>query len=258
MPVRIGSYDINGMTTDGWGIAFDIEANDYKDMIKIYAIQHKGSGDFLCCEVYPDIHDYYEEFNNYGMSTEESTTEGNTESNTEAPVSSGKWVDLNDMHFYVYGKKCTLGQTTLQDMINMGAPFDSKYTSQFENTIQKNTEVQVSINLAEYWNMQLVFANFTDGDLKLSECVLNKAYFNVKNDKSQDIVTFDYSTSITIDELIANSGEPDETKLGDHSTDYWTDYYKYQKDAIKYIGKCYYQFDFTKNGLNQISMSYKP
>ena len=56
--------------------------------------------------------------------TTESTTAEPTATSAERAQFVGKVVDFDDMHFFVNGKKYTLGKVTLQEMIDDGVPSD--------------------------------------------------------------------------------------------------------------------------------------
>ena len=191
------------------------------------------------------------------ISSEEITSE--TTETTEKPVeTSGKWVNFDDMHFYINGKKYELGKVTLQDMIDAGVPFSDRDISKVSNTMNKNTEDTIRVDLGEYWTATLSFANYTDGDLKFSECTLCEVYYNAKKDSTQDVLTFDFPVTITKDDLFANSGTPDESKTYDDNPEFIQDVYKYTKDAVKYIGTNKFQFEFTNGVLQYLYITYRP
>ena len=189
----------------------------------------------------------------------ESTEEVPTEQTTVEPVSgSGDWINFDDMHFYVNGKKYVLGKSTLQDLIDGGVPFDDRDIGNFDNNVEKNSQSgNYRVVLGEYWTMQLYVINNTDSGKKARDCVVGSIYYNNKKDSSQNVVSFDFPTDMTADTLLATLGDPDDTFHYDGDNGYFSDRYTWQRESTQYIGYCKYNFEFVNGKLDSIDLSWK-
>ena len=115
--------------------------------------------------------------------TEETTT--TTESETEATEAkreefSGKVVDFDDMHFYVKGKKYTLGKSTLQEMIDDGVPFEESDLKKVDQKIKKNQRQLTGgfrIRLDKFWSALVYVMNVEDDEKTLAESVSTGSAF---------------------------------------------------------------------------------
>ena len=177
----------------------------------------------------------------------------------EAPK--GDYIDFDEMRFYVNGKKYVLGVNTLQDMIDDGVPFDENDLANAGNNLNPNYQSQgFVIELAEYYNAQVYTMNDTDENKPTNECKLCEVYLPVNHDIEQDILSFDFPLDITMDELIAACGEPDENRhwVSEDDETYYTDTLEYQHDSEKYLGHSDYRFEFTKGELKYVYINYKP
>ena len=193
--------------------------------------------------------------------TSEETTEA-TQASREA--FSGKVIDFEDMHFFVNGKKYTLGQTTLQEMIDDGVPFkesDIKYASE---KIKKNTQSfnGFGIDLDKFWSAQVYVMNLSDSEKPMSECVIYRIYLpGIENHYENNAnLSFDFPYDITMDELVANAGEPKEGDKDHYDGDdgYYTDTYNYKQKSEKYLGSREYSFEYKKGEITKIVISYIP
>lgn len=200
--------------------------------------------------------------------SEETTTTTTTEA-TEATQSSrvaytGTVIDFEDMHFFVNGKKYTLGTTTLQEMIDDGVPFkegDIKYASE---KIKKNTQSfnGFGIELDKFWSPQVYVMNLSDSEKPMSECVIYRIYMPSIDEHYQNNanLSFDFPYDITMDELVANAGEPKDGDKDHYDGDdgYYTDTYNYKQKSEKYLGSREYSFEFKKGEITKIVISYIP
>ena len=177
----------------------------------------------------------------------------------EAPK--GDYIDFDEMRFYVNGKKYVLGVNTLQDMIDDGVPFNESDLANAGNNLNPNYQSQgFVIELAEYYNAQVYAMNDSDENKPINECKLNEIYLPINHDIEQDILSFDFPLDITMDELIAACGEPDENRhwVSDDDETYYTDTLEYQRDSEKYLGHSDYRFEFTKGELKYVYINYMP
>jgi len=198
--------------------------------------------------------------------TEETTT---TESETEATEAkreefSGKVVDFNDMHFFVNGKKYTLGKSTLQEMIDDGVPFEESDLKKVDQKIKKNQRQLTGgfrIRLDKFWSALVYVMNVDEGEKTLAECViyrisvpsLDQGYKNEAN------LTFDFPLNITMDELVKNAGEPAEgNKKHNDYDNYHTDTFSYKQKSKKFLGSKAFNFDYKNDVLNKVELDYIP
>ena len=188
---------------------------------------------------------------------EEENKSNNTISNKNPTASANlgdKYVDLNNRSFAVNGKVYTLGVTTLQQMIDDGVPFEEDDMANAGNNVNKNAESQsFHIELGEYYTATVRTANFTDGNMKASECPISYIYLPVIKDQQQNILQFAFPLTVTEEEFVANAGEPtDKSEYGDSRT------YRYKVDSTKYYGSSGYNIEFNKGELRYITIDYKP
>ena len=192
----------------------------------------------------------------------ETETEATTAATTRgASVINGTIVNFDEMNFYVNGKKFTLGQSTLQDMIDAGVPFDESDLQNAGNNVKSNSGSDVfKIVLGDYYYARVYFMNDTEDGKAAKDCFAQEITISIDNDKAQDILTFDFPFSFTMEELIANSGDPNEDIFHYESDDgsYISDTVKYSKESEKYYNKNYYEFDFVNGELDSIRMTYIP
>ena len=252
-PAVYGTYE--GIMPTGWGVSYDPRTSK----IYVYAITGNLIDGYKGVELAPDSKSTWEPLNAGVTQGEEGTTEETTTSaSTGSTSSNGKWINFDDMHFFINGKKFTLGESTLQDLINGGVPLDDRDASKYENIIPKNTESSgYRIVLGEYWTAQLFVINNTEEDKKASECVISGFYYTEKQDGTQDVISFDFPLTVTPEELKATLGEPDDTYHYDGGADYQSDRYTWQQESTQYIGYKKYNFEFVNGKLNEISITFK-
>ena len=80
-------------------------------------------------------------------------------------------------------------------------------------------------------------------------------------DEPQDILEFNFPLTMTQEELLANSGEPDPDNIYTYQSDdsdYHSESYTYEKEAEKYYGNSSYKFEFANDVLAYVTISYTP
>ena len=204
--------------------------------------------------------------------SEETTTEATTEASSEETSAAapsreafkGKIVDFADMHFSINGKTYTLGKTTLQEMIDDGVPFAESDIKHASDEMKKNARslTGFKITLDKFWSAQVGVMNLSDSAKPMSECIicsirvpsLESHYNNGAN------LAFDFPMDITMEELVANAGEPegDNKKHYDGDDGYYTDTYTYSQKSKKYLGSKSFEFEFKKGEITRISINYIP
>lgn len=119
------------------------------------------------------------------------------------------WADFDNMSFKINGKTYTLGKTTLQEMIDDGVPFDENDLANAGNNINPRYESSsFEIKLGERSFAQVRVLNDSSDNKKASECFIDNVYMPIY-DEPQDILEFNFPLTMTQEELLANSGEPD-------------------------------------------------
>ena len=171
---------------------------------------------------------------------------------------SGDYVTLDNMQFAINGKVYTLGQTTLQELVDDGVPFDEDSLACVNNNVTKNSQSQgYKITLDEYWSAQVYVLNDTEDNKSAAELAINEIYLPLHDDETQDILTFAFPTTITEDELRANAGEP--TDFNEYEDgDYVSHTLEYTQEPTKYYGDSGYTFEFTNGALSYLTIEYLP
>ena len=204
--------------------------------------------------------------------TEETTTEETTtttESETEATEAkraefSGKVVDFDDMHFFVNGKKYTLGKSTLQEMIDDGVPFEESDLKKVDQKIKKNQRQLTGgfrIRLDKFWSALVYVMNVEDGEKTLAESVIYRISVPSldQNYKNEANLTFDFPLNMTMDELVKNAGEPAEgNKKHNDYDNYHTDSFAYKQKSKKFLGSKAFNFEYKNDVLNKVELDYIP
>ena len=197
--------------------------------------------------------------------TTEASSPDSSDNGGVAPDPSGvKYVNFDEMNFYINGKKYTLGKTTFQDLIDDGVPFEDGELDNANNNLKSKYQssyikVKTGVTGITCW---LEVFNDTDSGKPMSQCYVNYIYYftSGSRDKSKaSIVTFDFPLTLTPDELKANSGEPTEKIY--HNEDnpkYIHDHLEWTKSGTKYRNKNRFKFEFMNNELTGITMEYIP
>lgn len=174
----------------------------------------------------------------------------------ENVTSDSTYVNFDEMNFYLNGKKYTLGETTLGELIDDGVEFKEESMNEFDNIVNKNTSTSgFKIPLEQYWSAQVMVLNNTDSPLPARDCVIYEVYLPNKPEKTQDIIAFDFPLDMTMEDLVANAGEPTEQKhFQNEGEEYWTETLKYTKESDKYLIPNTYHFEFSNKGLTYITI----
>ena len=171
------------------------------------------------------------------------------------------WADFDNMSFKINGKTYTLGKTTLQELIDDGVPFDENDLANAGNNINPRYESSsFEIKLGERSFAQVRVLNDSSDNKKASECFIDNVYMPIY-DEPQDILEFNFPLTMTQEELLANSGEPDPDNIYTYQSDdsdYHSESYTYEKEAEKYYGNSSYKFEFANDVLAYVTISYTP
>lgn len=207
--------------------------------------------------------------------TEEPTTTTTTEASTPDSSDDGgstpnpnpsgaKYVNFDDMSFYINGKKYTLGKTTLQDMIDDGVKFEEDDLENAKNNIKSHYQssyFKIDPGVKNGCFIWIQVFNETDSGKPANECYVNEILYKVLSDEGakQKVISFDFPFSLTIDDLKANSGEPNEKPY--HNEDnpkYIYDTLEWTKKGTKFWNSNRISFRFTNGELKEVSMTYIP
>ena len=157
-----------------------------------------------------------------------------TEESKSAEGFSSTYADLDNRAFGYNGKVLRLGESTFQDLVDAGVPFSEEDLLDADNNVNSGKTsgyYTFHVDDSKYSNLQLVFVNDTDTNIKLKECKLEMArwwamiprptYDEERNaelkadlEAAAKHVSFAFPLTLTKSELIANSGEPTSEKLG--------------------------------------------
>lgn len=184
--------------------------------------------------------------------TEEVTTEAVTETEADAEVIteateeitdtieevttelSTTYADLDNRSFKYNGKLFTIGVSTMQDLIDAGATIEKGSSSDnsemnFDKEYKHKFRGQFPYGCLEYRldgfgsHVELYFINPDESPRKVRDCVLAKISVRLDNvlttgslDGFSEKMEFAFDTSLTYDELVANSGEPTYEDHGYH------------------------------------------
>ena len=147
---------------------------------------------------------------------------------------SDKYADLDNRSFKYNGKLFTVGVSTMQDLIDAGATIEKGSSSDdsemnFDKEYKHKFRGQFPYGCLEYRldgfgsHVELYFINPDESPRKVRDCVLAKISVRLDNvlttgslDGFSEKMEFAFDTSLTYDELVANSGEPTYEDHGYH------------------------------------------
>ena len=185
------------------------------------------------------------------------SSETSASGTTSLPNVDGGIIRFDDMCFFVNGQKFVLGKTTLQDMIDAGVPFDPEDLQNANNNVKSNSESDCfKIMIDDYYYVRVYFMNDTEEGKAAKDCFAHELSFRLRD--PQSVISFDFPLDLTIDQLVANSGMPEEEPFHYEDGDYISDTYSYSHESERYYNDSYYTFDFQKGQLDSISMTYIP
>ena len=188
---------------------------------------------------------------------DESTETADTKSAETATIG-GSYVDFDNMQFAINGKTYTLGQTTLQELIDDGVPFNEDDITNASNNLNKNSQSSgFRITLGNYWSGQVYVFNDSDAGKTASECYISEVYLPMHIGETQNVMSFAFPVDMTLDELLANESDPTDNRTYEGES-HTTDTVEYKKDSTKYYGQYGYKFEFLDGNLQYITIDYLP
>ena len=198
--------------------------------------------------------------------TESSATDSSEDNGSTTSAPSGvKYVNFDEMNFYINGKKYTLGKTTLQDLIDDGVPFEDGELDDAKNNLKsryQSSYIKLNPGVKGYYVWIQVF-NETDSGKPMNECYINEIYYKVtnlvKDGEKQNFITFDFPLDLKMEDLKANSGEPNgRTYHNEDNAKYIYDTLEWTKKGTKFMNSNRYTFDYTNGELKNVVITYIP
>lgn len=184
---------------------------------------------------------------------------------------SENYADLEKRCFAYDGKIFTLGESTLQDLIDGGIPFSENDLNNVGNNVNKNYETGTyTVRINDYVSMQFSFINNTDSNMTEGECLLstvrwyilyvpqpdydqsmNDEIINCLSDAAQK-VCFAFPLNLTKEQLLENNS--DTTEEDEYNN------VEYKVDSEVYYGSSGYSFEFndTTNQLENVYITWLP
>lgn len=211
------------------------------------------------------------------QSTEVETTASEagaaTESEEFIPVAglSENYADLEKRCFAYNGQIFTLGESTLQDLVDGGIPFRENDLNNVGNNVNSNYNTsRYTVEINDDVRMQFQFANTTDTNLTEAECLLSSVRWysiyvpkpNYEESRNEEIVTnindagnsvcFSFPLTLTKEQLLENNS--DATEIDEYNK------VSYKSDSEVYIRKTGYVFEFDQdtNQLKDVTISWLP
>ena len=195
-------------------------------------------------------------------SATDSTDNTGSNPNPNPNPSGAKYVNFDEMNFYINGQKFTLGKTTLQDMIDAGVPFkDGELEDAKNNLKSKYQSAPFKVDIGKGFSCFIYVFNDTDSGRPSNECYVNEVTFygSYTKGETQNILTFDFPLNVTIEDLKANAGDPTEKPY--HNEDdpkFIADYLEWTKQGKKYMNRNRYRFEFYNYELRNVTITYFP
>ena len=185
------------------------------------------------------------------------TSGSDTVATTPVDPNGTTYVNFDEMNFYVNGKKFTLGKTTLQEMIDAGVPFDPEDLQNANNNVKSNSESECfKIMIDDYYYVRVYCMNDTEDGKAAKDCFVHEISFRIGD--PQDVISFDFPIDMTMDQLKANSGEPNNDPFHYEDGDYISDTLRYTHESERYYNDSCYEFDFLRGTLDSVRMTYIP
>lgn len=204
---------------------------------------------------------------------EEAAAVTETESEEFIPVAglSENYADLENRCFAYNGQIFTLGESTLQDMIDAGIPFDDGDLNNAGNNVNSNYETsRYNVEINNYAHMQFTFINTTENSLTEAECPLslvrwytiyvpNPDYEDSLNEEitglirdAGNYVCFSFPLTLTKEQLLENNN--DATEIDEYNK------VSYKIDSEVYMGNSGYTFKFNRDTdqLEDVTVSWLP
>lgn len=184
---------------------------------------------------------------------------------------SENYADLEKRCFAYNGQIFTLGESTLQDLIDGGIPFRERDLNNVGNNVNRNYGTgRYTVEINDYVSMQFAFTNTTDTNLTEAECLLSSVRWyplyvpqsSYDESRNEEIITsindaaktvcFSFPLTLTKEQLLENNS--DATEINEYNE------VSYKIDSEMYLGNSGYYFKFNKNTnqLEDVTISWLP
>lgn len=190
-------------------------------------------------------------------SDKKSDTSDKKSNKGSSTLDTSQMINIDNMQFKLEGHVFTLGETTLQDMLDAGIEFDKDSMSNASNNVNADNEILMYYKVGKYNTAYLSFTNFTEDNLKATDCTLSSIDVSIFEDSDDDYSKLEFTIpyGISTDELISQAGEPTDTYTSE-SSNFTTLYY--QRESEQYYGDLGYSISFMDNQLSGIEMEFLP
>lgn len=197
-----------------------------------------------------------------------------TETEEFVPVAglSENYADLEKRCFAYNGQVFTLGESTLQDLIDGGLPFEDNALNNTGNNVNSNYETdRYTVRINDFVSLQFSFINITETNITEAECLLSMVRWSsiyvpqpdYEDSLNQEIISqisdaansvcFSFPLTLTKDQLLKNNGNA--TEISEDGN-----YVHYRVDSEIYMGDSGYTFGFNKktDQLEHCTISWLP
>lgn len=183
---------------------------------------------------------------------------------------SENYADLDKRCFAYNGQIFTLGESTFQDLIDGGVPFDDNSLNNVGNNVNSNYETdRYTVRINDYVSMQFSFINTTETNITEAECLLrlvrwysiyvpqpdyeeslNEEIVSQINDAANS-VCFAFPLTLTKEQLLENNS---------NATEIENNHIDYRIDSEVYMGDSGYTFKFNQktDQLEDFNISWLP
>ena len=142
-------------------------------------------------------------------------------------------------------------------MIDAGVPFDPEDLQNANNNVKSNSESECfKIMIDDYYYVRVYCMNDTEDGKAAKDCFVHEISFRIGD--PQDVISFDFPIDMTMDQLKANSGEPNNDPFHYEDGDYISDTLRYTHESERYYNDSCYEFDFLRGTLDSVRMTYIP
>ena len=162
-------------------------------------------------------------------------------------------VDPSNIHFYINGEKYTIGDVTLQDLMDNGVTIGNYKNTDILAFIGDASDYEYTIELGNGKRVGVETINDVDEPAHTSECKVWYIGWCASDAGGSDAIKFDFPTDITEDKLKEIAGEP--TEVEQYADIIELSYIK-EAGETECGGK--YVFSFIDGELIGVSLYWKP
>lgn len=187
------------------------------------------------------------------VETDDNTAESKQEKVDDGATAECGVIDPSSIHFYINGEKYTIGDVTLQDLMDDGITIGNYKKTDILAFIGDVSDYEYTIELGNGERVGVETINDVDEPAHTSECKVWYIGLNASDVGESDAIQFDFPTDITEDKLKEIAGEP--TKTEQYADIIELSYIK-EAGETECGGK--YVFSFIDGELIGVSLYWKP